>query len=108
MVTQIKPSDGPQVLQKLSLLRPRFVYVWARVRELPIPIFLFAPLSLLELAPLVAAKIIRREGYRPETEYVLQALKAVQGQTWELRKLPPFALVEAEVKDEASVKIGIW
>ncbi len=108
MVAQIKPSDSSGVLQKLFLLRPRFVYVRVSVREIPIPILLFLPLVLLELAPAVAAWIIRREGYRPQTEYVLQALRAVQGQTWELRKLPPFALVEVEVQNKVQVKVGIW
>ncbi|MBF6593194.1 MAG: hypothetical protein IVW51_01945 [Thermaceae bacterium] len=108
MLAQIKPSDSSRVLQKIFLLRPRLVYVWVRVRELPIPLFFFAPLSLLELAPAVAAWIIRREGYRPQTEYVLQVLRAVHGQTWELRKLSPFGLVEVEVQNKVQVKVGIW
>jgi hypothetical protein len=108
MVARIAPSDSPQVLQKLSLLRPRFLYLRAEVKEIPIPILLFIPLSLLELAPALATSILRREGHRPGTEYALQALKAVQGQTWELRKLPPFTLVEAEVRGQVRAKIGIW
>jgi len=108
MLARRKPLDSSQALRKLTLLRPRFVYVRVRVRDVSIPIFVFVPLSLLELAPRVAEYILRREPHKPETEYVLQALRAVQGQTWELRKLPPFALVEAEVKNEAEVQIGIW
>lgn len=108
MVARVVPSDSPQVRQKVSLLRPRFLYVRAEVKEIPVPILLFIPLSLLELAPAIAARVLRRQGYKPETEYGLQALRAVQGQTWELRKLPPFALVEAEVRDQLRVKIGIW
>jgi hypothetical protein len=92
--------------------------LWVRVHEIPVPIFLFAPLVMLEFFLMMGAWFIRNSGSRdPQMEFALQALQALRGQTWELRKMPPFALVEVEVKPKALdagapqrvyVKIGLW
>jgi len=95
----------------LHLLRPRFVYLWVRVQAIPIPIVLFAPLVLLELFLRIGLQALR---HSPQ---VAAALKALRGQTWQLRKLPPFALLELEVKPKASqakalqqvyIRVGLW
>ncbi|GIW24174.1 hypothetical protein [Meiothermus sp.] len=99
---------------KLHRVRPRFVYLWVRVQDVPLPIFLFAPLVVLEFFLLVGIWITRRQGFEPQLAFALQALR---GQTWELRQMPPFALVEVKIKPKAFypkaptqvyVKIGLW
>jgi hypothetical protein len=99
----------------LHLLRPRFVYLWVRVQAIPIPIVLFAPLVLLELFLRIGLRALcHSKGHPPQ---VAAALKALRGQTWQLRKLPPFALLELEVKPKASqakalqqvcIRVGLW
>jgi hypothetical protein len=118
MVAVSKATPSADWFSKLSLVRPRFVYLWVRVQEIPVPIFLFAPLVMLELFLMMALWIIRRTQSRdPQLDFALHALGALRGQTWELRKMPPFALVEVEVKPKAFdsnapkqvyVKIGLW
>lgn len=118
MVTVAKATPKADGFFKLSLVRPRFVYLWVRVQEIPLPIFLFAPLVMLELFLMMALWIIRRTQSRdPQLAFALHALGALRGQTWELRKMPPFALVEVEVKPkvfdsnapkQVYVKIGLW
>ncbi|WP_318778121.1 hypothetical protein [Meiothermus sp.] len=103
-------ADG---FSKLSLLRPRFVYVWVRLPEIPVPLFLFAPLVMLEFFLMMGIWAIRRtQGPDPQLAFALHALGALRGQTWELRKMPPLALVEVETKPKALkplyVKIGLW
>jgi hypothetical protein len=105
-------------VEKLSLIRPRFVYLLLRVQEIPVPIFLFAPLVALEFFLLMGAWFIRRSGSSDQQlEVALKALNALRGQTWELRKLPPFALVELEIRPKVFdpnaparvyLKIGLW
>jgi hypothetical protein len=105
-------------VEKLSLIRPRFVYLLLRVREIPVPIFLFAPLVALEFFLMMGAWFIRRSGKNyPHQESAVKALRALRGQTWELRKLPPFALVELEIRPKVFdpnaparvyLKIGLW
>ncbi|MCX7601733.1 MAG: hypothetical protein N2Z75_07315 [Meiothermus sp.] len=103
------------------MLRPRFVYVWVRLPEIPVPLFLFAPLVMLEFFLMMGIWAIRRtQGPDPQLAFALHALGALRGQTWELRKMPPLALrkmpplalVELETKPKAHkplyVKIGLW
>jgi len=102
----------------LHLLRPRFVYLWVRVQAIPIPIVLFAPLVLLEFFLMLGTWLISKSATRdPQMDFVLHALQALRGQTWELRKMPPFVLVEVEVRPKAFdvkalqqvyVKIDLW
>jgi len=95
----------------LHLVRPRFVYLWVRVPAIPIPIVLFAPLVLLELILAIGLRALCHSKGHP-----LQAA-ASRGQIWQLRKLPPFALLELEVKPKASqakalqqvyIRVGLW
>lgn len=95
----------------LHLIRPRFVYLWVRAHAIPLPIVLFAPLVLLELFLSIGLQALR---HSPQ---VAAALKALRGQTWQLRQLPPFALLELEVKPKAFqakalqqvyIRVGIW
>jgi hypothetical protein len=105
-------------VEKLNLIRPRFVYLSLRVQKIPVPIFLFAPLVALEFFLMMGAWFIRRSGSRDQQlELALKALEALRGQTWELRKLPPFALVEVEIKSKVFdpnaparvyLKVGLW
>jgi len=102
----------------LHLVRPRFVYLWVRVQAIPIPIVLFAPLVLLEFFLMLGTWLISKSATRdPQMDFVLHALQALRGQTWQLRKLPPFALLELEVKPKASqakalqqvyIRVGLW
>lgn len=118
MVAVSQTIPEPDLLGKLSLVRPRFVYLWVRVKEIPVPVFLFAPLVMLEFFLMMGLWIIRRTQSRdPELDFALHALEALRGQTWELRKMPPFALVEVEVRPKAFdahapqqvyIKIGLW
>lgn len=118
MVAVSRTIPEPDLLGKLSLVRPRFVYLWVRVKEIPVPVFLFAPLVMLEFFLMMGTWFIRRSGSRdPQMDFALHALQALRGQTWELRKMPPFALVEVEVRPKAFdahapqqvyVKIGLW
>ncbi len=118
MVAVSRRIPEPGLLGKLSLVRPRFVYLWVRVKEIPVPVFLFAPLVMLEFFLMMGAWFIHRTGGRdPQMDFALHALEALRGQTWELRKMPPFALLEVEVEPKASdarapqqvyLKIGLW
>ncbi|GIW30803.1 MAG: hypothetical protein KatS3mg071_0977 [Meiothermus sp.] len=100
MTTVSEVSVSPGWRSRLHLIRPRFVYLWVRLWALPIPIFLFAPLVMLELFLMLGAWRLRN------------SLEALRGQIWELRKMPPFVLLEAEVRPRASqqvyLKIGLW
>jgi len=91
------------VWQSLLLLRPRFLYLRAEIKEVPLPLFLVFPLSLLELAPPVASWILR-----PQTEPLRLLLQGLRGQGWALRKLPPLALLEVEVRGQVRLKMGLW
>ncbi|MCL6526621.1 MAG: hypothetical protein K6T57_07010 [Thermaceae bacterium] len=95
------------VWQNLLLLRPRFLYLRAEIKEIPLPVLLVFPLSLLELAPPVASWILRRQG-RPQTEPLRSLLQGLRGQGWALRKLPPLALLEVEVRGQIRLKMGLW
>jgi len=118
MVAVSRTIPEPDLLGRLSLVRPRFVYLWVRVKEIPVPVILFAPLVMLEFFLMMGTWFIRRSGSRdPQMDFALHALQALRGQTWELRKMPPFALVEVEVRPKAFdahapqqvyVKIGLW
>jgi len=118
MVAVSRTIPEPDLLGRLSLIRPRFVYLWVRVKEIPVPVILFAPLVMLEFFLMMGTWFIRRSGSRdPQMDFALHALQALRGQTWELRKMPPFALVEVEVRPKAFdahapqqvyVKIGLW
>lgn len=112
MVSVTKPMDSDSLLQKLWLIRPRFVYLRVQVREFPIPIFLVAPLIVLEVLPLIGHWAIRnfaRESQKePEMQYLQQALKALSGMTWELRKSAALTLVEVQAKHRVYLKIGLW
>lgn len=110
-----KVSISPGWRSRLHLIRPRFVYLWVRLWAVPIPIFLFVPLVMLEFFLILSTRILRKaKAPDPQMDVVLQALR---GQTWELRKMPPFVLLEAEVRPRAFdvrapqqvyVKIGLW
>lgn len=106
-MTTVSKIAGPW---RPYLIRPRFVYVWVRLRAIPIPIVLFAPLVVLEFFLMLGARRLRKpETCSPQAEAALQAL---QGQIWELRKMPPFTLAEVEVRpktfQQIYVKIGLW
>lgn len=115
-VSRVTPQSG--LLSKLSLIRPRFVYLLVRVHEIPVPIFLFAPLVILEFFLMIGAWFIRNSGSRdPQINFILQALQALRGQTLELRKLPPVVLIELEVRPKAFdssapqrvyARVGLW
>ncbi len=118
MVTVPSRFPAAHLLSRLSLARPRFVYLWVRTPQLPLPIFLFAPLVMLEFFLTMGVWFIRRSGSRdPQMDFALHALQAMRGQTWEVRKMPPFALVEVELRPKTSstqslpqvcLKIGLW
>lgn len=118
MVAVAKATPKTGWFTQLNLVRPRFVYLWVRVKEIPVPVFLFAPLVTLEFFLMVGLWIIRRsQGRDAQTTFVLRALEVLRGQTGELRKMPPFALLEVEVKPKAldanapqqvCIKIGLW
>jgi len=90
--------------RKVRLLRPRFVYLSVRVRELKIPIFLVIPLSLLELALWTGVWILdgRRLFAGGKEE------QAVRGLARALRGYEGFRLVEVEAKGGVAVKLGLW
>lgn len=115
MVAVAKATSKTVWFTQLNLVRPRFVYLWVRVQEIPVPIFLFAPLVALELFLWMALWILR-QNHDSQTAFALHALEALRNQTWALRKMPPFALVEIEFRSkngerppkQAHVKIGLW
>ncbi len=118
MAAVSKATPSADWFSKLSLVRPRFVYIWVRLPGILVPIFLIAPLVMLEFFLMMGLWVIRRTQSRDsQLDFALHALEALRGQTWELRKMPPFALVEVEVKPQAFdasphkqayVKIGLW
>lgn len=93
--------------RKVRLLRPRFVYLSVRVRELKIPIFLVIPLSLLELALWTGVWILdgRRLFAGGKEE---QAVRGLARSLGALRGYEGFRLVEVEAKGGVAVKIGLW
>lgn len=105
---EYRPEAMGEMLEKLRIFRPRFVYLWVRLGSFPLPIGLIAPLSLLQLAPHVAAWAMRREKIDSETQFALQALQAFASQIAELRKMPGFTLVEVGVRGSLleEAKIG--
>lgn len=112
MTTVAKVSISPGWRSRLHLIRPRFVYLWVRLWALPIPIVLFAPLVMLEFFLMLSTRILRK-AKAPDPQMDV----ALRGQIWELRKMPPFVLLEAEVRPRAFdvrapqqvyVKIGLW
>lgn len=97
---------------RLHLFRPRFVYLWVRLWAVPIPIVLFAPLVVLEFFLLLSTRILgKAQAPDPQVE------AALRGQIGELRRMPPFVLLEVEVRPRAFearaprqvyVKMGLW
>ncbi|GAO74916.1 hypothetical protein [Meiothermus ruber] len=111
MTAVSKVTISPDWRSRLHLIRPRFVYLWVRLWALPIPIVLFAPLVMLEFFLVLGTRILRK-AKAPDPQIV-----ALRGQIWELRRMPPFVLLEAEVRPRAFdarapqqvyVKIGLW
>ncbi len=109
-MTTSKVSISPSWRSRLHLIRPRFVYLWVRLWALPIPIFLFAPLVMLELFLMLGAWLLRNSR-------APHSLEVLHGHIWELRKMPPFILLEAEVRpmafdvrapQQVYVKMGLW
>ncbi|WP_084640355.1 hypothetical protein [Meiothermus rufus] len=107
MITHV--SHAP--LGWFYLVRPRFVYLWVRVGSFPLPIFLFAPLVLLEVF-LWALGWLWRDN--PDNATTLKALGGLRGRTWVLRKMPPFVLLELEMSPKAAasgplhLRFGLW
>lgn len=113
MATLPKPFPSGGFLRKLPLLRPRFVYLSVRVRELNIPIFLVIPLSLLELTLWTGVWILdgRKLFARSRSGGEEQARQTVRGfarSITVLRGYESFRMVEVEAKDGVSVKLGLW
>ncbi len=121
MTTVSKGANSPGWRLGFHLIRPRFVYLvylWLWAWAIPIPVVLFAPLVMLELFLLLGTSVLRRsKAQDPPVRVALQALEALRGQTWELRKMPPFVLAEVEVRPKALdakapqqvyLKIGVW
>lgn len=99
----------------LHRIRPRFVYLWVRLWAIPIPIFLFAPLVMLEFFLMLSTQILHRS--KTPDRQINALLQALRAPTRELRKMPPFVLLEAEVRSRAFdvrapqqvyVKMGLW
>lgn len=115
MTTVSKVAISPGSRSRLHPIRPRFVYLWVRLWAAPIPIFLFAPLVMLEFFLMLSTRILRRsKAPDPQMDAVLQALRS---STRELRKMPPLVLLEAEVRprvfdarapQQVYVKMGLW
>lgn len=105
-----QPNDMLEgVMEKLRVFRPRFLYIWVRIGAFPLPIALIAPLSLLQIAPVIAGWVIQKNSkVDSETQFVLQALEGFRGQLGELRKMPGFTLVEVGVKGKvlAEARVG--
>lgn len=87
------------------LPRPRFVYFWVRLGGVPM-VFLLVPLSGLRLLLRVAARTPRWGQDRRFA--LLETLFSAE----ELRRMPPFVLVEAKVKSPipkgVEVRLGLW
>jgi len=122
MATLFKPSSSGGFFRKLPLLRPRFIYLSIRARELKIPLILVVPLSLLELALWTSAWVLdgrklfaqsRSEVVAPLGsvswgEQTRQAARGLAKSITALQGYESFGMVEIEAKGGVSVKIGLW
>jgi hypothetical protein len=122
MATLPKPSTSGGFLRKLPLLRPRFVYLSIRARELKIPLFLVVPLSLLELALWTSVwildgrklfaqsrlELVTSFGSVSWGEQTRQAARGLAKSITALRAYESFGMVEVEAEGGVSVKIGLW